>query len=70
MLAGKLFGIAAAVIAVIVFFLTEDMSLKMVLVDRWTLMMAVLFAIQCETARRVKKASENDEENRNAYVNA
>jgi len=33
-----------AIVAFIVFFLTQDMSLKMILIDWWTLAHAILFA--------------------------
>jgi len=37
--------IVLAVAGIIVFFLTEDMSGKMVFVDRWTIVNAVIFAL-------------------------
>lgn len=35
-----------AVVSVIAFFLTEDITLTMVLVDRWTLLMAAFLIVQ------------------------
>ena len=35
-----------AVVSVIAFFLTEDITLAMVLVDRWTLLMAAFLIVQ------------------------
>lgn len=58
----KVLGAAAAAASIITFILTEDMSLPMALVDKWTLLMAVLFAAQVGTAVANKKASELDDE--------
>ena len=58
----KVLGVAAAAASVITFILTEDMSLPMVMTDKWTLLMAVLFAAQIGTAVANKKASESDDE--------
>ena len=58
----KVLGAAAAVASIVAFILTEDMSLPMILTDKWTLLMAVLFAGQIGTAVANKKASESDEE--------
>ena len=62
MLAAKIAGALAGVAAPIVFLLTEDMSLPMQLIDKWTLLMAVLLAGQIGAAVFNKKASELDDE--------
>lgn len=42
----RLIHCAIAIVMAIIFVLTEDMTLKMVLVDKWTLLMAIIFLIQ------------------------
>jgi predicted outer membrane repeat protein len=42
----RLFSIPLAIISLIVFFLTEDMSLRMVMTDRFTLLMAAFVVVQ------------------------
>ena len=62
MMIAKVLGAVAAAASVITFILTEDMSLPMAMTDKWTLLMAVLFAAQIGTAVANKKASEAEEE--------
>ena len=62
MLAAKIAGAVAGVVAPIVFFLTEDMSLPMQMIDKWTLLMVVFLAAQIVAAVFNKKASELDDE--------
>ena len=62
MLAAKIAGAVAGVVSPIVFFLTEDMSLPMALIDKWTLLMAVFLIAQIAAAIFNKKASELDDE--------
>ena len=50
-----------AVVSVIVFFLTEDMSLAMVLIDKWTLLMAAFLIIQIIFVLFGRKWKELDE---------
>ena len=53
-----------AVAAVIAFVLTENMKLPMIMVDRWTLLMAVIAVLQLIVAVMSKKQKESqDEEN-------
>lgn len=64
MMIAKIAGAAAAIASLIAFFITEDMSLSMVLADKWTLLMAALFAVQIASAAGNRKAAEsrdNDE---------
>ncbi|MEG0520315.1 MAG: InlB B-repeat-containing protein [Erysipelotrichaceae bacterium] len=42
----KVIGIALSACAIIVFILTEDMSLPMVLVDKWTILMVAILFVQ------------------------
>ena len=62
--AAKAAGLLAGAVSMIAFFLTEDMSLPMVLADRWTILMIIILAVQAVSAALVKKAceSEDDEE--------
>ena len=62
MLAAKIAGAVAGVLAPIVFILTEDMSLPMALIDKWTLLMAVVLVAQIMAAIFNKKASELDDD--------
>jgi hypothetical protein len=62
MMIAKILGVAVAVISVILFILTEDMSLPMTLIDKWTLPMILLLAGQIGAALANKKASEYDED--------
>ena len=41
-----LIGVVPALVALIAFFVTEDMSLPMVMTDRWTLIMALIAVVQ------------------------
>ena len=65
--AGTIFvivGLAVAVFAALIFFMTEDMKLPMIMTDRWTLLMAVILAVQLAVAFlfRVRTADEDEEE--------
>ena len=62
MLAAKLVGAIAGIAAPITFILTEDMSLPMVMVDKWTILMLIMLAVQVVAAIANKKASELDDE--------
>lgn len=59
MMIAKIAGAAAAIASLIAFFITEDMSLSMVLADKWTLLMAALFAVQIAAAAGNRKAAES-----------
>ena len=62
MLAAKIAGALAGVAAPITFFLTEDMSLPMALVDKWTILMIAILAVQVVAAALNKKASKLDDD--------
>ena len=57
MAAAKAAGALAAVASVITFIVTENMSGSMVLVDRWTVLMIAILAVQVVSAVLNKKAS-------------
>ena len=58
----KMTGAVTAVVSAALFLLTEDMTLRMVLADRWTLVMIILLAVQAIAAALVKKACSNDDD--------
>ena len=62
MFAAKAAGILTAIAAIITFILTEDMRLPMILIDRWTLLMVIMLAVQIAAAVLNKKASEAEED--------
>ena len=62
MLAAKIAGAVAGVAGPVAFILTEDMSLPMQMIDKWTLLMVVILAAQIVAAIFNKKASELDDE--------
>ena len=55
-----------AVVSVIAFFLTEDITLAMVLVDRWTLLMAAFLIVQVIFVLFGRKWKELDDNKNNA----
>ena len=72
MFAAKTAGILTAIAAVIVFILTEDMTLPMIMIDKWTLLMVIMLAVQIIAAVMNKKAAkvEEDEESETETVTA
>ena len=60
----KVFGILPAVLSVILFIMTEDIRLPMVLIDKWTIPMVIILIISIILAylTRNKKKEDNDEE--------
>ena len=70
MLASKIAGALAGVAAPITFFLTEDMSNVPTLVDKWTVLMAAMLAVQVVAAVFNKKASELSDEEEGAEETA
>ena len=66
MLAAKIAGAVAGIASPIIFILTEDMSLPMALIDKWTLLMAVVLVAQIVAAIFNKKASELDDDEEEA----
>ena len=59
----RIMDIIPAVVAVITFILTEDMSLPMVLTDKWTLLMVVILLVDVVVAVFTKKSTKDAEEN-------
>lgn len=61
MFAAKAAGILAAIASVATFLITEDMTLPMIMIDKWTALMAIMLGVQVVSAVLNKKASETDE---------
>ena len=59
----KVVGAVDAIVAVIVFFLTENMSLPMALTDKWTVLMVVFALISVVTTVFAKKWHKKDDDN-------
>ncbi len=60
----KIFGILPAVLSVMLFIMTEDIRLPMVLIDKWTIPMVIILIISIILAylTKNKKKEDNDEE--------
>ena len=58
----KIASILVGIISIIVFILTEDMSLPMILTDKWTLCMILLLIIEVVNIWIVKRQSQREEE--------
>lgn len=58
----RLFSLIPAIVAIVVFILTEDMRLPMVLVDKWTILMLIIAVIQVVDAILCRKKKETPEE--------
>ena len=58
----RLISVVVAVISAIVFILTEDMSLPIKLVDKWTLIMIFILIIQIVVAFLCKHRKEKEED--------
>ena len=58
----RLFSIIPAVVAVIAFILTEDMSLPMQWTDKWTLLMIIILIVQLIVTLLSKKTKKDDDE--------
>ena len=41
----KVLSVLTALLSIVVFFLTEDMSLPMVIVDKWTIVMVIILVV-------------------------
>lgn len=55
-------GVITAIVSVIAFILTEDMSLPMELTDQWTLMMVIILAVEAVLGIASKKTTREGEE--------
>ena len=66
----RIAGCVTAVVSAIVFFLTEDVTLAMVLVDKWTLLMAAFLIVQLIFFVCGRKWKEKDSENKEEVIHA
>ena len=66
----RLMSLIPAIGAAIIFIITEDMSNPMVLVDGWTILMAVILLIQAVVAMIAKKSKDENEDDEMATINA
>ena len=57
----RLASLIPAIGSVIAFILTEDMSCRMALTDRWTILMAVILLVQAAIAVLTAKKKEDKE---------
>ena len=55
-------GVITAIVSVIAFILTEDMSLPMQLTDQWTLMMVIILAVEAVLGIAARKTTRDGEE--------
>ena len=62
----KFFGLIPAIVAIIAFFLTEDMSLPMEMTDKWTLLMVIIAVVQVIVMIIAKNKKEEDDEDSEA----
>lgn len=66
----RVLSVITAIISVIAFILTEDMTLKMIMVDKWTIMMLVITVIQIVIFAFGRKWKDNDDKDQQAYQQA
>ena len=57
----KVIGVILAIVSVIVFFVTEDMSMPMVMTDKWTLLMVVMAVINLVVLAVGRKFKQDDD---------
>ena len=57
-----LLGIVPAVVALVAFFVTEDMTLPMVMIDKWTLIMAVIALVQAALFLLGRNSAQDEDE--------
>ena len=58
----KIFRLLPAILSIILFIMTEDMSLPMILIDRWTLPMVLILIITIVLAVLTKNKKKEEEE--------
>ena len=58
----RLLGVVTSVASVLVFIFTEDMRAKMVIIDRWTLLMVVLLFVNVVTFYLGRRWQEDEDE--------
>ena len=58
----RLLGIIPAVVAIIVFFITEDLTLPMEMVDKYTILMILILFVEVVVAFFARKKTEEEDE--------
>ena len=58
----KVIGVIVAIVSVVVFFITEDMSMPMVMTDKWTLLMVVMAVINLVVLAIGRKWKQDDDQ--------
>ena len=64
----RVVSVIIAILSVIAFLVTEDMTLKMAMVDKWTIMMVVMAVVQVIVFVFGRKWKDQDNENKNEQV--
>lgn len=62
-----LLGIVPAIVALVAFFVTEDMSLPMAMTDKWTLIMALIAVVQVVLLVLGRNGAQEDDQPREQY---
>ena len=62
-----LLGIGPAIVALVAFFVTEDMSLPMAMTDKWTLIMALIAVVQVVLLVLGRNGAQEDDQPREQY---
>ena len=65
----RILAILTAAVAAIAFFLTEDISLSLALVDRWTILMALILAVQAFMILKMGKENDESDAEKEAVLN-
>ena len=58
----KFLGLIPAIVSVIAFILTEDMSDPMTMVDKWTILMLIILGVSAVTAFLTRNKDKDEEE--------
>ena len=61
----KIYSILVGLISIVAFILTENMSLPMILIDQWTILMAILLIVNIVNIFIMRKKSKIEEDNDN-----
>ena len=57
----KLFSILFGIISIIVFIFTEDMTMQMAWIDRWTILMAIFTGIEIANIFIIRQKAQEEE---------
>ena len=65
-MAMRIMGLVPAIAAIITFILTEDMTLPMQMIDKFTILMILILAVEAAVAIIAKKKAKDEDENEEA----